>query len=152
MKLLFTKSQSWFSGLICSTTEEEVSHVSVQINDKFVVHSNIRGLHIQYLPNFLAKQEKVVSLPIEELPEVYELLKQYEHKWYDVGAILFLGLSLWLRNKFKLPLPKSNLWQATGMFLCTEFISQLLYGEEMSMLTPEQLYAKVKASGENHEK
>jgi hypothetical protein len=76
------------------------------------------------------------------------MLEKYEFSVYDLPAMLFLGLSLLVRRYLKLPLPKSNLWQSTGMFLCTEWVSVFLSQEENSMLTPWKLREKLLESKE----
>jgi len=59
----------------------------------------------------------------------------YEGSMYDYGAFLYIGL------KCLLPfLPKINLWQTTGMFLCTEWVQEVLGREIDSMITPYKLY------------
>lgn len=58
---------------------------------------------------------------------------------YDFGALFYLALRVlfpWL--------PKKNLWQTSGMFLCTEWVTEVLEGEEDSMITPYKLFLRLK--------
>lgn len=142
MYLLFTKSNKWFSDLICSVTKEPVSHVAIYDPEEQVVyHSSFMGIEKLGFNKFVDMQERILFVPIEV--DAWQVQKMYhEHKsaWYDFGAILFLGLSLMLRSYLRIPLPNSNLWQATGMFLCTEWYTKVKYNKELSMMTPWQLF------------
>lgn len=144
MKILFTKSDKLLSKIIRDVLEEPISHVALQFGN-FVVHSNLIGLHIEWAPNFIKHSEIVHTMaPIEdnlsELLKLDNLLSKYEFSFYDFGALLFMGVSFTLRKYLKVPLPKSNLWQSTGMFLCTEWVTKYLHDKENSMITPYQLY------------
>lgn len=147
MKILFTKGTSSFSKLITSVTREDVSHVAILINlakREFVIHSNLLGLHMETYESFLKHSKVLYALEKKESSEnlslVLKLLAEYEWSWYDFGAISFLGISLLLRTWFKIPLPKSNLWQSTGMFMCVEWASKYVDLKEESMMTPKRLY------------
>ena len=147
MKILFTTRDQWFSNTICEITGEPVSHVALEFPEHgFVVHSNIRGVHLQWANSFREENEVVCEVDIKypgEFTQLDKLLKKYEFSYYDVGAILYLGLRLGLRRHLRLPLAKDNLWQSTGMFLCTEWVTEYLYGEADSLITPYQLYLKL---------
>lgn len=145
MFLLFTKSKFWFSDLICKVTGEPVSHVSIYDPiEQAVYHSSFAGVEKLPVKKFLEMQEKVIFFPINiEAYQVQKKFAKYQRSWYDVGALLFLGLSLTLRRYLKIPLPKSNLWQATGMFLCTEWVSEVINDKEHSMITPWGMYQEL---------
>lgn len=150
MKILFTRGSSPLSNEICKMTGEDVSHCVLQVG-YFIIHSNLLGLHIDWAPNFLRKNTVKYVLEKEsdsDKSRLDKLLEEYEHKMYDVGALMFLWLTFVLRAKLSLPLPKSNLWQTTGMFLCTEWISKYADGKEDSMITPYKLYLRLKESGD----
>ena len=106
-------------------------------------------------PSFRAHTEIVFELErtiggqnLLDMGRLGRLLEKYEFSLYDFGALFFLGFSFAARKYLKLPLPKSNLWQATGMFLCTEWGSEFIEGEQDSMITPYKLYQKLKSTGE----
>lgn len=151
MKILFTRNSSMLSNLIAGVTEEPVSHVALEFSSGIVIHSNLRGVHITWARNFKINNSVVLELSptFEDTTEREKLdavLEKYEFSFYDVGALLFLGICLFLRKYLKLPLPKSNLWQASGAFLCTEWAQELLDVEKDSMITPYQLYLRLKNS------
>jgi hypothetical protein len=156
MRLLFVKGHTAFSKLIMGVTKESVSHVAMEFQVgpwALVIHSNLLGLHIELAANFrknctIVKELEHIPFGIREqdsfasmdLIKVKSLLEQYEFTMYDWGGLVFLGLVLFARAKLGIPLPKSNLWQSTGMFLCSEWVTKYLDGQENSMITPEKLY------------
>lgn len=130
------------SRLIRAVTQEPVSHCGI-LDSGYVLHSNLLGIRCEPLDEFLEHSQIVVSVPVTPKPDLVERIVEMGSRpgksWYDFGALLFLGGSLFLRAKLRIPLPKSNLWQSTGMYLCTELVTDIVYGEEQSMLTPYQL-------------
>lgn len=162
MRLLFIKGHTSFSKLILKTTKEQVSHVAIEFAFgpvNIVVHSNLLGLHMELASNFRKNCTVVRELEYigpdtpNDLIKLKKKLEDYEFSLYDFGGFLFLGISLFLRNVFKIPLPKSNLWQSTGMMVCTEWVTDYLYDKENSMITPEKLYYNLlwQQDWENHE-
>lgn len=147
MKILFIRGHSSFSNLICSVTQEDISHVALCITlegSEFVIHSDLRGLHIETLEAFSKRCEVVYTLEKQSSPEdtkqALKVLSEHEWSYYDLGAIAFLGLCLTVRRYLRIPLPKSNLWQTTGMFMCVEWLSYYIDLKEESMCTPKRLY------------
>lgn len=138
MQILFTRSNSLLSRIIRGVTGEQVSHCALQAGG-FVVHCNLLGLHIEEARSFKQKSTVVYTIGIvDDYTRLFLLFATYRHSQYDFGALFYLGL------RYLCPwLPKVNLWQTTGMFLCTEWISKYLRGEEYSMLTPSQLYTEL---------
>lgn len=151
IKVLFTTRDNFFSRLICDTTASTVSHCALEIPSlKMVIHSNIKGVHIEYYKTFRAHNNIVY-----ELSSVYEfgdtvldsLMESHEFRCYDCAALLFLGVSLMLRKYLKIPMPKSNLWNTSGM-ICTELVTSFVDSRSDPMITPQGLYEKLKQSGE----
>jgi hypothetical protein len=144
MRILFTRSNSLLSRLIRKVTGEPVSHCALECSG-WVIHSNLRGLHVELPQTFLRKSEIVYSVEIPyDMGLVMHALSKYEGKGYDIGALLYLGL------RSLLPfLPKKNLWQSTGLFLCTEWVTQVLSGREDHMITPYGLYKRLSNSNSN---
>ena len=67
MKILFTTRDQWFSNTICDITGEPVSHVALEFSEHgFIVHSNIRGVHLQWSKTF-RKENKVIYEIIYEI-------------------------------------------------------------------------------------
>lgn len=137
MKIVFTRNNSIMSRLIRYVTGEPVSHVVI-VTDGIVLHSNLLGVNIQPLSSF--KSELVYEVPIpSNYTKLLQLYAKYQHSSYDILAMLYLGISLLLR-RVGIPMPKSNLWQVSGMFMCTEFITKYTDNIESSMITPYKLY------------
>lgn len=148
MKILFTTRDEWFSNTIKDLTAEPVSHCALEFPEHgFVIHSNIKGVHLEWSKNFRRKNIVVYEIdwPEEDsLLKIDRLLSQYEFSRYDCAAICFLGIKMAIRRHLRISLPKSNLWQSTGMFLCTEWVTKYVNGEEDSMITPYKLYLKLR--------
>ena len=138
MQILFTTSRSPISWLIRRITGEPVSHCAIQVGS-FVVHSNFFGVHIEPISVFLEKSRVVFSVEIASNHQ--KLMKSLSTNWhhpYDFGALLYLGL------RYLCPLlPKANLWQSSGMFMCTEWVTTVILGKQDSLLTPYQLYLRL---------
>ena len=124
-------------------THEPVSHCAIHVGE-FVVHSTILGPEIRTYDSFCKKNTVVLSVDCTIKDEaVVDLITKLDSKSYDYAALLYLGVRYAGRHWLKLPLPKANLWNVTGMYLCTELVTTLVYGKEYSMLTPYQLYLKL---------
>jgi len=133
--VIFTSNDDFMSNLIKWTTQEPISHVALRIGDD-VIHSIASGLKKQSYASFCQEYNIFDEIQMER---VIINIPKYSPE-YDMGAFLFLGLCLILRRYLKIPLPKSNLWQVTGMYLCSEFVSKMIFDQERSMLTPGGLY------------
>lgn len=103
---------------------------------------------METLKSFKTKAEIVYALEKfeteDELDHVMNIYTEKEWSWYDIGALLFIGLSLLARRFLKIPLPKSNLWNTSGAFICTEWVEKALkdwnYQDDISMYTPQKIY------------
>jgi hypothetical protein len=105
----------------------------------FVIHSNLLGVHVESLETFSSKVDILGIVPVS-VPEssVRAALRKFEGAPYDIGAMLYLGL------RYLIPaLPKKNLWQTSGLFLCTELVTQLIGPDEDHLITPYQLYLRL---------
>lgn len=151
IKILFTTRDSFFSNAIRDVTGEPVSHCAIEIPErKIVIHSNIKGVHIQSSYTFRKQNKIVLELEGKEFygPSfIDQVLAKDEFRSYDFSAFVFLGLSLAARKYLKLPLPKSNLWDTTGM-LCTEWVTNVVDRKTNAMITPYKLYLRLLSSGE----
>ncbi len=140
MEILFTTTDSIASRFIRDITGEPVSHCVVRVGE-FVIHSSFKGVVIEPYDLF-RKNNKILYriLGLTYPSKIRRTLSKYYGKMYDYPALLYLGL------RYLLPsiVPKQNLWQTTGMFICTEFITQLLEEKEDSMITPYKLYLRLK--------
>ena len=139
IELLWTKSNRPFSRLIRAVTGEKASHCVIKWNN-FVIHSTFSGVKVVGAPTFLEQNEVIYRLNHEvKIEDLAAIVIKYGARFYDLLGFLYLGLRLLFPF-----LPKKNLWQITGMFMCTEFLSQFFYGKELSMITPDQLYFKLR--------
>lgn len=144
MRILFTTSEKRLAKLIRWATGEDCSHCALEW-DGVIVHSNWKGVNVQHKTEFLKENRIVHEVEIkEDLDKFTNAIVNNDGSLYDVGALLFLGIVLLSRKVINSSWPKMNLWQSTGMYLCTELVSQYLYGEADSMITPYKLYLKVK--------
>lgn len=160
MRILFVKGRAPLSKAIIGVTKEPVSHCALLFEFglvEFVIHADLYGTHIVLADNFRQHcdiiKEVVLTQPtlLQELKDKSKLIKlltKHEFSLYDFGALIFVALALLARRFLKIPLPKSNLWQSTGMDLCTEWIQRYVDGKIDSMITPYQLYLKLINSGE----
>lgn len=147
MRVLFTTSDRPLSRLIRRVTGEPVSHCALLFGP-WVAHSSLKGVQITSLERFLADGNRVIEgldLGHSDAEAIHLITKQ-EGKPYDFGALLYLGLRALLPF-----LPKANLWNSTGMFLCTELVETALGGPVNPMLTPHQLYLQLKTQQESKE-
>lgn len=130
------------SRIIRRVTKEPVSHCAIH-DSTYIVHSNLLGVNVSKPEDF--HSEIVFSVEIEyDSEKLAASVEKHRGQLYDFGALLYLGL----RCIFK-SLPKKNLWQCSGMFLCTEWVTQVLENREVSDITPYQLYVLLSKSGES---
>lgn len=147
IEIATTRSNLIMSRVIRAVTGEKASHCVLIIDDLWVVHSNFYGVHAEYIGDFLDVNELVDRVSYPASPErVMDTLSKYKRSGYDYGAMIYLGLALAARRLFPRFVPKQNLWQTTGMFMCTEFISQSVFGQEDSLLTPDRLMERLRAA------
>lgn len=154
MRALFVSTDKLLSKTIKSLTGENVSHVAIEFPEcGIVVHSDLLGLHIQTSRNFRKAHQIVYELETIQVvnfldERIQKLMESYEFHMYDYGAFFFLGFSLLARDYLKIPLPKSNLWQESGMFLCVGWLSEVAFDKEDDMITPYKLYQKMLTSND----
>lgn len=138
MRILFTKSSSPLSRVIRAVTKEPVSHCAIDCSG-WILHSNLYGVHVELPQTFTSHSEIVYSIDIPfDINKIMATLAKDELKFYDYGALLYLGL------RYLFPfLPKKNLWQSSNMYLCTEWVTDVLASNPDSMITPYQLYLQL---------
>ena len=140
MQILFTyKPNNLFSKLIRDITKEPVSHTAIRVGE-FVIHSNFRGVNIEPYTRFSASNKIAYSVDMVADPnKIRNTLDKYWKKWYDVPALFYIGL----RYLFPKLMPKANLWNSSDMFICTEFVTQVVDAKADSLITPYQLYLRL---------
>lgn len=132
------------SRVIRRLTGEPVSHCAIELGG-WVIHSNLLGLHMEMASTFRRSSQVLfeISSPLG-WSDVLSMLQKNEGRPYDFGAFFYLGLRCLLPR-----LPKKNLWQSSGMFLCTEWVTAVLSGNPDSMITPYKLYMALNSKQEN---
>lgn len=143
MQVVFTVGKSLLSRAIQHVLDEPVSHVAI-ISGDAVVHSNLLGVHVTDLARFHKHATVLfrVNVP-ENHQKLLSALAKADRSMYDFGALLFLALAFLARRYLHIPLPKMNLWQATGMYLCTELVTEVIDGEANSLITPYGLFKRL---------
>lgn len=144
MQVVFTAGKTWFSRLIQSVLDEPVSHVAL-ISGGAVLHSNLLGVRLTTVEDFDKHATVIFRWCMPEDPQrVLDAAARKRRSLYDYGGLLFLGLAFLARKLLHIPLPKMNLWSATGMYLCTELVSEVVDGEADSMVTPYGLFKRLR--------
>lgn len=141
--ILFTRGNNWYSDLLCGILQEPVSHVSIY-QDRYVYHSDLLGVRQEPYKTFSKRQKLELRVKVDRIDELEAKYEVHKNSLYDVGAAVFIGLAFLARRYLRMPMPKSNLWQTTGMFMCTEWTTEVEYDAEDSMITPYGLYRKLR--------
>jgi hypothetical protein len=122
-------------------TKEPVSHCALEIGG-YVIHSDFLGVRAEESSVFRGRVEVVHEVSV---PDNYPLVlskfsgARVRKAGYDLGAFVYLGLRLLLPKL----VPKKNLWQSSGMYLCTEWVTHVLDGKADSLITPYKLYLRL---------
>lgn len=144
MKVLFTTTGSPLSRAIRALDGEPVSHTALLYDDNIVIHSNLLGVRVIFLEEFLRTESIIYSVEIpDNYPKLLILIAKYDRAWYDIPGLLYLGWRYLLFKYFQKPLPTANLGAHTGLFMCTELVTQYLDGRENSLVTPYKLYLQL---------
>jgi hypothetical protein len=146
VRILFTTTDKFASRAIHHLTGEDCSHVAIQVGS-VVIESSFTGVRLRSFSDFAAHNTIVHTVvALVSWKVVLRKYATYQHRGYDVFGLAHLGLR-YLTKKYipgnVVELPKVNLWAVSGMFTCTEFVTQLLDGHEDSMITPHQLYLRI---------
>ena len=138
-QLLFTHTKKPLSRLICWGLREPVSHVALKTGD-FVFHSTGHGISVWTEARF--RREYAVALEVTNPNQVISgtAISAFDGKQYDTRGLMFLAVRGAAHRFFRWPMPKTNQWARNGYYMCTEFVTALLEGQERSSVTPYQLY------------
>jgi hypothetical protein len=143
LKILFTRSTRIGSKLIRWGLKEPTSHVAIE-SSGLVFHANPSGVIIEPLEHFKKHSETLFEVELED--GLDSLKKQINTHWrapYDWGSVLWLTLRSLLK-KVGIKISKANLMNSTNMFICHEWVTQVLDGTEDTETTPYQLYLRIK--------
>lgn len=134
--VLFSTTDSVGSKLIRQASGEPVSHTAILYNG--MVWESVFPQGVRSIP-FREWSKKNYIIASEPWPKSVRHpdkkdLEKGKGTWYDVGALLFLGVCFVLRVK-----PSSNLWNHPSAKICTEYVTKLVLGKEDHTVTPWQL-------------
>jgi hypothetical protein len=149
VRILFTYGHNPLSSAIRHITDEPVSHVAIQTDQDRIIHSNFLGLHIEDSEDFFffSRLFDFIEVEVDDIKFYSRLAALHaEYRGYDFKALLFLGIRYLLPKSWT---PKVNLWEVTNQYICTELVSFMLDGEPDSMITPYQMYLKLKQKEAN---
>ncbi len=141
MKLLFTYSDLVGSEIIRMVTEEPVSHVAL-LQSGLVLHMRHEGLVLEPESEFRKKNIVLYTIDVETPLDIVGIAEKHWGRRYDFGALAYLGFRFLFP---KLLNKKQNLWNNSGMFICTELVTDALGGEPDAMITPYNLYLQLEA-------
>lgn len=155
MKVLFSyHKNNLLSKVILEVTGQPVSHCAFLYKGT-VYHSNFRGVSQMSLEEFESENKIVIALSptSEEINEymVEHLINDFNKlkgSYYDIPGLIYLGIQLACKKYLGITLSKKNLWQISGMFVCTEFLSNVIFDTIDSTITPYDLAMKMINSGE----
>jgi hypothetical protein len=129
MKIFFCKGKKLTSKIIASVDGGDCSHVALTsptiCDGKIIAHSTHRGVQIDHLKTFEQQYniKRTYELPIEEEDKWFlKLIEENANKPYDYFALAYLGLyQLGIIKK------EENIWQNRNHFICTEFVSLMIF-------------------------
>jgi len=138
LKILATRSSKIGSRFIQWVTEEEVSHVALELSNGFVIHSTSKGVNITWGPHFKRDHEVVYEAQymgfLGEPTELVRNLMEAEGRPYDFLLLISMGL-----QRLHIPVPN---WNRPSAFICTELIAKYIFGSN-DKLTPGQVIDRV---------
>jgi hypothetical protein len=152
MKLLFSyNNRKIGSRFIRWVLREPVSHVAIQFSSGLIIHSTFSGVGLEWSSNFRAENDIpyeydaiIPPSPEDEMAWVTSLLDIYMGQSYDYKAFIYFGWRALLLRLLGLPMPGRNHWNANGRYLCTELASTVMGREMDPMISPYQLYIKLR--------
>lgn len=153
IRLLWTRSGLPASRLIRSLSGEDVSHFAIEIDGRYVFHSNFYGAHLKWRSTFVKHVEVIHQIEMPLTPEqeelIYlELINRFDEQTYDWGAFAYLSWRLVLHRFLGKEPPTRNIWSSSRGLLCTELARCLavvgLTLPELDTVLPGRLYSMVK--------
>ena len=146
-----TTRDEFFSSLIRDVLSEPASHLVIELDCGMILHSNVKGTHATSRGRFLKTNRIVTSVKPKKAVQdflVVSKFSNFEGRGYDYFALIYTGCVYLLRKYLSCPIPKVNLWQDSGMDMCTEFVQKIISRETDSMITPSKYLAKLVSSGD----
>lgn len=128
MKLHFAKSDAILSKLIRWTFNEPVSHFAIEFDGKWIIHTDLMGVEVEW-SDWFRNEHTIVStlspvkdLTLEEEEKFYQkaLMSTPKKPGYDYGAFFYFAWRGFLFKVFGEKIPNTNPYQSHGALLCTE--------------------------------
>jgi hypothetical protein len=154
MRILFTKCNTLISKTIRTVLDEPVSHIGLEFDNDFVIHSDFFGTRIEKVDHYISENIVVYSITIplkNEIETLFEIMSKSLSNNYDFSAIAYFAWRLLLKKVFNTKFPEKNKLGDNHAYICTEmlqFISdeklEKLQGKDLGMMTPYQIYLLLK--------
>lgn len=149
MKIIWTKGNSILSKAICWGLDEPVSHVAIVFDDKIVFHSNLLGVHLNWLDTFKKHSEIIYTIDypmsLEKEEAVYQRLIKHDERPYDYSSFFYFGLCILKKKFLGIPIPEKNPVDNPNADLCYELcnaLNGLLFNKDIEgkLISPYTLY------------
>lgn len=143
IRTLFTQSDSLLSKIIRNETKEDVSHALLEFQDGVILHSNLLGVQLTTRAHLLESGGRImaeIDVPWVTEEQLVSGAEQYVGSVYDYFALLWDGLMFLVPTGMR---RKKNQWNNPNRFTCTELVTQIIYGQADSTITPGQLRDKL---------
>lgn len=139
---------SWASGKLLPDMQKVPSHVAVMLefdeySEPFIVES-IMGTGVRIIPlsSWLKINELCYQIQCKtqlSISDISSIIVDIWDKDYDKLGILFFGCCFLKHFLFKVPFPKTNLWQSNDKYFCTEAAAKLAGYDKHGMVTPAKM-------------
>lgn len=153
MQILFTTRDEFFSNSIRAITKEDVSHVALKFNDWLVVHSNIKGVHLETYQSF-KKRNNIINILQANNTYPAEVIRQAiskeENKPYGIVEFCVLPIRLLAQRYVPGLTLDLDYGDISGMYICTEIVQHLL-DMDYGVITPGELREQLLESGDFYE-
>lgn len=147
LQIVFTSSDTFVGRAIKFITGEPYTHVALRLGDK-VLHSFFKGVERISFDEFKKIRKIEASVFVNPQPPTPKIAfdsveAEYSGKGYDYKALAWLAARYWLKKTLGLSISKVNFWNITGMYTCTEFVTEVVDGKADSLITPYKLYERL---------
>jgi hypothetical protein len=160
LKKIITKNSLPGSKLIQWGLNEPASHFAVVFDNKLVLHSSFRGVHLRWYPHFINEYNVVdlieLNWSLAKEEKIYQaMLNCSEGQGYDWKAFSYFFWRGLLKKFFKVPIPDTSPFKDGKDFLCTEIAyklpRELVGGLDLGITSPYRLFSIIKERIENGE-
>ncbi|MCB1711191.1 MAG: hypothetical protein KDH96_01550 [Candidatus Riesia sp.] len=131
LRIIFTNSTLPLSPIIRFVTWSKFSHMAVVINDKWVMHSDFNGVHIELLNDLKSRSKNwtICEYECKNPQAIINSCLTLLGSPYDYGALIGIALRrIELQDESKYvcsEFPAAGCFKANQPFFCTEFSSRI---------------------------